>query len=322
MRQSILYPRTSTRIARQRSAYTLLEVMVVVVIIVLMIGMALPVFRVITGSRSEAGASNIIASMLGRARTDALGLQQNIGVAFIFNPTTQVESMAEVEMVTGYSNWTSGQAYSVGQYVISATAGASPYYCCILAQAANVSPTFPGTGVYWKEVGGPPLEIRPDTDLQILPAGVGVQTIENCTYNGNTRSSDGYLAIGVIMFDSQGRLTSQNYGFSNTSRLATTSGLVIGYPSSNKVISGNSFGVASQFGLVVFQKDAFLSQQFAVADALYIDDTPLPVSSTSSLPDYNPATPPSNQKQAEDWLDQNATPLLINRYTGTLIKAE
>jgi hypothetical protein len=36
---------------------------------------------------------------------------------------------------------------------------------------------------------------------------------------------------------------------------------------------------------------------------------------------YTSGTTPS-QFAEENWLDQNATPLLLNRYTGTLIKAE
>jgi hypothetical protein len=84
------------------------------------------------------------------------------------------------------------------------------------------------------------------------------------------------------------------------------------------VYTGNTYGVASQFGLVVYQREALQSQKSPQADAIYIDPTPTP--STSALTDYTTGSP--TQQTEENWLDQNATPLLLDRYTGTLIRAE
>jgi len=111
----------------RKNAYTLIEVLVVAVVVVLMLGMALPVFRAITGSRSEAGASNIIASMLGRARTDAIGLQKPIGVAFVYDPTAQLSYMAEVEFPDSPS-WFTGQLVPPLGYVSAVYGGWTYYY--------------------------------------------------------------------------------------------------------------------------------------------------------------------------------------------------
>ena len=312
---------------RRAQGFTLIEILVVVVIILLMLGMAIPVLHVITGSQSEAGATNMIAAMLGRARTDAIGLQKPIGVAFIYNPTSNVQTMAEVEFPDCQA-WISGQSLAPLHTVsvtttTTSSAGVSStltYYYMNADPNNSVvlgtppTPTSEGDSGGLQAVYGPPLEMRPDTDLQPLPAGVAVQTICNCAYNASgQRVSDGYLSIGVILFDGRGRLTSQPYGIGAGSLLSTASHVNYAYPSQSPSpvaiynASGtiSSFGVASQFGLVVFQRNQFTGQGFTAGDPIY------------SRSSYD-----QNQATQEKWLDDNATPLLINRYTGTLIRGE
>jgi len=92
------------------------------------------------------------------------------------------------------------------------------------------------------------------------------------------------------------------------------------YPVTNQNIhNGNQTGVASQYGVVVFQQEAYLGQRSPTQpEALYTDPTPaLP---STPLPSYSTGSP--TQLTEENWLDQNATPLLIDRYTGTLIRGE
>jgi prepilin-type N-terminal cleavage/methylation domain-containing protein len=313
-----------------RTGFTLIEILVVVVIILLMLGMAVPVLHVITGSQSEAGATNMIASMLGRARTDAIGLQKPIGVAFIYNPSTQVQTMAEVEF-PNCPQFTYGTPVVNGSYA-QRTSGALSYYWQWNGQNTS-TPTQPGTAYpaslnknvgNWYPVGGPPLEMRVDTDLQPLPAGVAVQTVSNCSYNNGVRATDGYLSIGVILFDGKGRLTSLPYGICANSRLAIASGLNAAYPAVSNVGIYNAsnqlvqYGVNSQFGLVVFQRNAFASQGFPQVDPTYLYPTAQLASYYTQQVDGSSQT----KAQEDNWLDQNSTPLLINRYTGTLIRAE
>jgi type II secretory pathway pseudopilin PulG len=311
------------------SAFTLIEIMVVVVIIVLMLGMAIPVFRVINGSRSEAGASNNIAAMLNRARTDAIGIQQPYGVAFLYNPVTQITEMAEVYFPPVQVWVAAGQNVGPGGYLSTTVSGLTYYFVNPVNNGTVVLSSGPSTTAPPVQpanllpVNGPPLEIFPDTDLIPLPAGIGVQTICNCTLTGSTRNGNGYLSIGVIMFDGKGRIVSLPYGIAQYGKLGSATSLPYSYPNSGSIgtlnSSGNpiSLGVRSQFGLVVYQNDAFQSHRSPTQpEALYTDQT----TTSGILPHYTTGSP--TQQQADLWLDQNATPLLINRYTGTLIKGE
>jgi prepilin-type N-terminal cleavage/methylation domain-containing protein len=332
-----------------RRGFTLTEIMVVVVIIVLLIGMALPVFHALTGSRSEAGARNAIAATLGRARADAIGLDQTIGVAFVYNPSTQKSYLAEVYFPP-CPEWVTKTGVSQGSCVKQTTGTLSYYFYWVglpatptMASITRQQKDYPYSpyGIFqW--VGGPPLDIMPDTDLLPLPAGIGVQTICNTTIDSSgQRNNDGYLSVGVILFDGQGRLTSQLYGIPAASRLATAAGLPQGYPyhslvgdttgpngedgqnvgifiATNMSIIPNQFGVQSQYGLVLFQKDAFVGQNFPTEDPTYNYPT-----KTFTSSDYTSGTGSIPSQQTEEtWLDVNATPLLIDRYTGTVITGE
>src|SRR4051812_709861 len=77
-------------------AFTLIELMVVIGIIVLLILVAVPALGLITGSRSVDRAENNLSALLGRARADALGLQRDTGVMFFIDPATQGVTAAEV----------------------------------------------------------------------------------------------------------------------------------------------------------------------------------------------------------------------------------
>ncbi len=305
------------RAHRRRRAFTLTEILVVIVIIVLMLGMAMPVFRFITGGRSEEGAANHIAAMLGRARSEAIGLQKITGVAFILDPATLEEKMAEVEFAPCPA-WSSTQAYSQGNYV-SNIVGALTYYYIALTNNTNAPP--PNTQVdnaNWQFVGGPPLDLRADTEPEQLPIGIAVQTITNATLsNTNVRQTDAYLSLGVILFDANGRIVKQQYGIADPQfgHLAKAVGLTHRYPVAGVGVN-TTFGVESQFGLVILQKDPFTSQNFTIDDPMYT------TASSQQQAAYASTSNGPSEAQEEQWIDNNSTPLLLNRYNGTLIKGE
>jgi prepilin-type N-terminal cleavage/methylation domain-containing protein len=312
---------------RRASGFTLIEILVVIVVILLMIGMAMPVFRIINGSRSEQGAANNVSAMLARARADAIGLQKPVGVAFVYNPLTQLTSMAEVNFPPT-TEFVTNTAYAAGQYV-TVTYNGTPYY--FVSTSATVIGQNPGhtqnNSGPWLAVYGPPLEMVTDTDLVRLPAGVAAQTICNTTYSNGQRQTDGYLSVGAILFDGKGRLASLPYGISVSSQLVTATGLQQGYPSVQKVIASTNgtalqFGVMSQFGLVLFQRDAFVGQNFSPYDPTYTvaNSSGTTFNYTQQQQAYTNGSP--SQQTEESWLDQNSTPLLIDRYTGELIKGE
>jgi prepilin-type N-terminal cleavage/methylation domain-containing protein len=312
-----------------RPGFTLTEILVVIVIIVLVLGMAVPVFKFITGSRSEEGAINQITAMLGRVRADAIGVQKPIGLAFISDGSTNRGAMAEVEFAN-CPEWNNQSDYAVGDYVKRTDTSASPsvvyYFICGLAngKSAPQPPPFQQIdGTYWLWVGGPPIDLRAGTDLENLPTGVAVQTMCDYITNNTTpppRLSDSYLGTGVILFGADGSLTLRTYGIAQTGRLGNAATFRQRYPNVQAVTATGTttFGVMSQIGMVVFDRDAFVGQGFTS------DDTTYTVATASVQASYK-ATPPGqlqSEEVEEQWLDNNAQALLINRFNGTLVRPD
>jgi hypothetical protein len=182
----------------------------------------------------------------------------------------------------------------------------------------------------------------PSQDSLLLPTGIRLQTIFTTT-NPPATPPNRYLGYnppytsapvnvgGCILFDGNGKLIVRPYGFQmellngSTPTLsplgsmlfgptATFAGLttpivytaggipystsyVPGYASSAS-ITGTSPLWMSQLGIVMFDQDAFSAQGFLDAD-----------------------TDP-NEAAKQTWIDANSTPVLINRYDGTLIRTE
>src|SRR2546423_1928043 len=93
--------RNATRCAspRSRNAFTLTEILIVLGIIVLMLGIAVPAFNIIRGNRSVDSAVNQVSALLGRARSEAIGLQEKRGVFFFVDPRNGRVTLAEVHEV-------------------------------------------------------------------------------------------------------------------------------------------------------------------------------------------------------------------------------
>jgi Tfp pilus assembly protein FimT len=317
-------PRSSFCVHRSSfcaSAFTMAEIMIVIVIIVLMLSMAMPVFRLMTGSRSEESASNQIAGMLGRARSEAIGLQRPVGVAFFPDSTGRYQSaVVEQKSASGLITWASANTYSKGDYVqVVRRSAPSLYYVAKqdVPSGAQIS-----SSTYWQQCDQYVIDKTTDSDAEALPMGVAVQLINDwglASGGSIAPKSDAYVSAGVIMFDSQGRLMSNvqisinSGGFIGSTMQMFQSTGSYNFPewtgnAPNPI--GYAFPLYPSFGLVLFDKDAFQSQGFDTIDPTY---------SPHSKASYTTAP---NEQTEESWLDQNATPLLINRFNGTLIKGE
>jgi hypothetical protein len=221
-----------------------------------------------------------------------------------------------------YSKWTYVQ-------VVSLVAGVNVLTNLVAAKDVPVGQAFLGNLNYFRPIDAYAIDKTLDSDAEPLPMGVGVKLVNDwgAASGGTIQASDGYVSIGVIMFDKNGQLTSQEFSISAYGFIGATNQMnqLPGTPNNYPIWTANNTapssetsptyamapGVQSQFGLVLFQRDAYQSQGFTNADPTY--------TSTSNT-SYSTGSP--SEKQADTWLDQNATPLLINRYNGTLVKGE
>ena len=125
-------------------AFTLIELLVVIGIITVVSLIAVPAFRAMTGQRSTESATNQLSGLLGRARADAIGLQEIRGVAFFIEPESQRV-----------------QAVLVKQAQYPTAYPASP-------------PAPPAPDVF--------LDYVEDRDPVLLPPGVGIQLVDDTDY--------------------------------------------------------------------------------------------------------------------------------------------
>jgi len=309
-------PRPPSRSPLRRSVgFTLTEMLVVIGIIILIVAMAIPAIRSLTGTRSIDAGFNTLSALVTQAREEAVGLQTVHGVLFYLDTRSDLVEAAIVQETP------------------------PPIY-------SGTPPT--NAPIYF-------LDLVPNQDYLALPRGIGVQCVNNCTTTGTapnlTRTTDGYVGLnptaglasantpttggvgptsyenvlygGVILFDGNGRLISKTYGFklltnvTTSNPTATATGLAqllkvdtTPLPTADMVPVYNNLPLSSQFGLVLFDREAFKAQGFTDGD-----DTMDP-----AVTSYTGGSP--SEQTEETWLDTSSTPILINRYNGTLIRAE
>jgi type II secretory pathway pseudopilin PulG len=312
--------RGRTRIPVRGRAFTLTELLIVIGIIVLIVGLAVPAFRAMTGGRSVDAAQNQLAAVLGQARAEAIGLQKMRGVLFYLDPATDRVNAVLVED------------------------GGRPEH----------PPATP------EQVPDVFLDAVADRDPVPLPAGVGLNAIDNAAVQpGSTtqrgrREDDGYIGYnvlpddaqplparpvrigGVILFDGYGRLVTKRYGFLTGREPLTGSaaqplkptrvGELFGYlPDGGQPpewivqrqsVSGrlqsadNKRPPRSQIGFALFDAEPSRNLEHTPGDPQFSD------------PNAGQYASGSREFQEEDWLDQNAYPVLVNRYNGTLVRGE
>src|ERR1700683_411602 len=78
-------------------AFTLVEMLTVLSIIVVVLAIIIPVWNTLIGNSTIPNAENLISVTLATARADALYNHQTIGVVFFIDPKTSQSAMAEVQ---------------------------------------------------------------------------------------------------------------------------------------------------------------------------------------------------------------------------------
>jgi Tfp pilus assembly protein FimT len=305
----------------RRKAFTLTEMLVVISIIILLIAVAVPSIRALTGSSSTSVARNELSSLITHAREEAVAIQDIRGVLFLVDSAN--------DRVTG-----------------------------VIVKPASLQDTAfqQGNGVLLDVVSGGDSLTMP-AGIRIQTVFNGLSYLKN---TATPQADDRYLGFnspangatmtvgGCILFDGFGRLITRPYGIqmngipdlvttSPATNLAILLGLGNGSGSYNTTVngygsgsvkssayiigqSGNSLNTTtaqlplSQLGLVIFDNDTFKSLGFGDQDAV-------PGNPSVS---YNspPAGQTQNESDEETWIDKNSTPVMINRFTGTLIRGE
>jgi len=293
--------------------------LIVIALIVLLIAIAVPAINFISGSRSIDGAQNQIAAFLGRARAEAMGVQEIAGVMFFIDKRTDRINMTLVHEVPRPD------------------------------EPPPLTGVAAATDVVWLDLG---TKVTTEPEFIPLPPGIGLQVIDDPGSASLGTLDDGYVGYnqlnlgnggatpqddtitpygGVILFDGAGRLVSKKYAFktyerdATNARVPTAMGSLLFTPSGvlnpktshattiNNVVPrvGTASNVRSQFGFTLYDREAFQSVN---ADSPTID-------SDWQFNQSGSFTGQPEQSE-EQWLDQNSTPVLVNRYNGTLIRGE
>jgi hypothetical protein len=268
-------------------------------------------------------------------------------------------SAADPDPIDRYKAWTSGISYVIGDRVVAltldnqgvwTTGGAwqprilTKTYVCIAATAAirpplagpnvvgggvaagptyNGQPNPDGALFYnsnWEEVISGNVTTVPGFDPQLLPSGVAVQIINDANSVVASRNAypyrDRYLRTGVVFFDRLGRLDFQTWTISSS----TAAGQLLGLGTATNtctVVPQGTTTINSGLGLVLYEDSKFSGDPTRTdADALFTVLVPPGGNATTNLAN------PTDEQNEELWLDQNATTLLINRASGSLIKGE
>jgi type II secretory pathway pseudopilin PulG len=335
---------------RQRTAraFTLTELLIVIGIIVLFITLALPAFNLLSGTRSIAGAENLLGAMLGRARADALGASDYRGLAIYRDTVTDryYGAIVQPAVYQGYPTNPSGAAtvttpfYPHYSYVTFAVSGTTHNWVAIADVPSDswngTTPpaSAPPNASYWSQCdsisGAITLDAVTQTDVQAFPAGVGVQVITNCPVNsGGNRTSNGYLPLGVVLFDGTGTLAPLKTVSFAVSGLLGTTGTFKGYfpqPGGQTTIpyylagtTPQGLPLQSSLGFVAFDKQTFDNNGFYSS---LTPQFPTQLTSMSTNGNNTSYSTGAGDGLADAWLDANATPLLVNRYNGTVIRSE
>ena len=333
----------NARRRRSRRGFSLTEILIVIGLIVLMLALAVPTFNFITGNRSLEGAQNTVGALIGRARVEAIGLQETRGVFFFIDRATGRVSAALVRGVEAPL--------------------AFPAPGATFQRAGLVGPAEPLPEAW--------LDLVPDTEFVAFAPGVMLQTIDDAMNAGGARVEDGYIGYnrrnegnalnagtptsdthtmygGVILFDGSGQLVARRYAFktffvdATNMRQPTRMGDLLYRPKGdpnplnthyqtgqiNDVVplghSPAAVGVGayygkSQLGVVLFDRERWMIGSPAVTGQNYekeLDWQIQPLTATSY------AAAPSTEHLEEQWIDENGLPLLVNRYNGTLVRAQ
>ncbi len=316
---------------KSRKGFTLTEMAVVMGMIVLFIGIAIPTVRALTGQSSINMARNQLASLFVRVREEAVAMQDVRGVLFILEPATDRIICVTVQPST----------------CVDLTQNRFPMNMVMLDAEPNRDSVVLPLGVRLQTMFNGLDRTQSSTGNE--DRYLGFNPVIPQAPNSNGSQYQRYYG-GCVLFDGNGTLVVRPYALqlmapgltANTfqqSNLAT----LLGFDATNNPVPTSATGsavsfavqsgsssfaivpgatgtspsssdpfVVSQVGLILFDGDAFKTLGFTDDDADLIKQSySTPWASTNI-----------SEKTEETWLDTHSTPVMINRFDGTLIKGE
>lgn len=283
-----------------RRGFTLVEMLIVCGIILMVMLLAIPTIRVMTGGRSLDAGGNTMAAFIARAREEAVGKQRITGVLFFHDIRTDRTAAVLVE---------DDNSQSGAPAVLDSVASRDIMYLPF------------GVG----------LEVVNDGSQRYI----GYNYLIGSTAAGADDSATPAFQArvgGVILFDMAGRLVCTPYlirlklnGTSTSSTLGlllganlptpqTTFGSEFGHPVRSDFKASNTalpaYPTVSNVGFTLY--DLHASRNVTN----FVDGTK---DSVGGDPVGEPAADTTTE---EGWLDANGVPYFVNRYNGTLIRGE
>ena len=330
----ILRRRPHSAFSIQHSAFTLIELLVVMGIIVVLLGIASLAFNSLTGRRSTSMAQNQVSALLGQMRSmamnDTSAVANVYGVFFFYDPTVDRSIMQPVVLGTlgdpdpndQYKGWALAIDYQFGDRVIAmAAVDGRPMalrFRCLnghtSAAAANRRPPlvidFTNAATWQNALWALYFPLATDVDVadvaaQQLPVGVGLQLLTDVTDAALQGPSgpERYLQTGMILFDKTGKVAHEYYHILADSPVGRRLQLAADLPV-----------LYSQLGLTIYDREKFLA---ATQTANLTAFTPTDADGAFVVFGQTAATP-ANERVEEQWLDENASLLVLDRTTGEL----
>ena len=340
-----------------RSAFTLTELLVVIALIVILIALAVPAFSFITGSKSVDAGQNVVAAMLGRARSEAIKQQRPFGVAFWFDRTNERTGMAIVSGpgMADYNGWTTSAAAGL---IISYKPGDIVYY----AGWNMTSGTPLGNSPDEANVGNAPtgagasqsvprkFVVKRYACIQDIPATSGGSTIANRPPDPDGSGTNAFWAelptTAFELFQADVEYLQPGIGLqlvndtqdptppADNDRYLRT-GVILFGPDGQLVTTAYAIDATQPLGeLIGMDTGDVFPDPSALPDIrthtafmLYEREPFLNAPGNdqdmrATIGAYPAETDTAAEAIEETWLDNNGLLLLVNRYNGTLVRSE